>query len=105
MGRVVKNARVNTQRYQTSVPRVDRPSNAADDSLYAQPTAEQEELVELPSPAPPPVDLDAIARQARDLIDSAEAHAKALVNDAFQRATALLADAQQRGDALVVAVQ
>jgi flagellar biosynthesis/type III secretory pathway protein FliH len=100
MGRVVKNARVATQRYQVSVPRVDRPSSAIDDegSLYVQPYAEPEAILDLPSPQSPPVDIDAIALQARALIDTAEARAKALLEDAFARASAMLADAGERGD-------
>jgi flagellar biosynthesis/type III secretory pathway protein FliH len=108
MGRVVKNALVNGQRYQVSVPRVDRPSSAIDDELapYAPMSyAEESPLVELPSPASPPVDLDAIAKQARDLIDTAEARSKALLEDAFARASALLAAAGERGDALVDSVK
>jgi len=107
MGRVVKNARVNTQRYQVTVPRVERSATADDDEggFYSQPFAESDELVELPSPASPPVDVDAIARRARDLIDTAEARAKALLNDAFARASELLADAEQRGEELVASVQ
>ena len=103
MGRVVKNARVITQRYQVSVPRVDRPASAIDDEggLYVQPYAETESPVELPSPASPPVDLDAIAFQAREMIDTAEARARALLEDAFARASAMLADAGERSEALV----
>ncbi len=107
MGRVVKNARVNTQRYQVSVPRVDRPSSAIDDEggLYVQPYVEPEATIELPSPQPPPVDIDAIAHQAREMIDTAEARAKALLQDAYARASAMLADAGERGEALVESVK
>jgi flagellar assembly protein FliH len=106
MGRVVKNARVNTQRYHLTVPKVERPGSADDeDGLYSQPFAEAEDRIELPSPVSPPVDVDAIARQARELIDTAETHAKQLLNDAFGRASAIVADAEQRGEELVASVQ
>jgi flagellar assembly protein FliH len=99
MGRVVKNARVNAQRYQVSVPNVERPVGD-EEPLYASHVAEPEAM-ELPSPQSPPIDVETIAKQARELIDSAEEYAKALVQNAFERASQLLADAGQRGDALV----
>jgi flagellar assembly protein FliH len=107
MGRVVKNARVNSQRYLLSVPRVERPVYEGDDeSLFAQPHVEApSEHVELPSPQPPPIDLDQIAKQARELIDTAEEHAKTLLRDAFARASQVLADAARRGEELAVSVQ
>jgi len=104
MGRVVKNARVNTQRYQVSVPHVDRPAGDEEEH-YQAPFASEPEYLELPSPQSPPIDVDAIAQQARTLIDSAEQYAKALVQNAFERASKLLAEAGERGDALVEAVQ
>jgi flagellar assembly protein FliH len=105
VGRVVKNARVNTQRYHVSVPQVERSPNGDDGGAYVAPGMDDAELIELPSPQSPPIDVDAIAQQARDLIDSAEAHAKALLQDAFERASQLLAEAGERGDALVETVQ
>jgi len=106
MGRVVKNARVNAQRYQVAVPHVERPVSADEDIDYAPPhLADADELFELPSPIPPPIDVDAIAKQARELIDNAEAHAKALLQDAFARASQLLTEAGQRGDTLVQTMQ
>jgi flagellar biosynthesis/type III secretory pathway protein FliH len=105
MGRIVKNARVNTQRYQMSVPRVDRPSNGDEEPGYSPVVAPEPEYFELPSPQPPPIDLNLIARQARDLIDSAEERAKALLHDAHERASQLLAEAVERGDELVRTVQ
>jgi flagellar assembly protein FliH len=107
MGRVVKNARVNSQRYLLSVPRVEHPVYEGDDeSPFAQPHIEEpSELFELPSPQPPPIDLDQIAKQARDLIDTAEERAKTLLRDAFARASQVLADAARRGEELAVAVQ
>ena len=106
MGRVVKNARVNTQRYQLSVPRVDRPYETDDDAMFAPaPVDEPIDAYELPSPQPPPIDLDQIAAQARELIDTAETFAKKIVQDAFARATQLLTEAGQRGDELVESVQ
>ena len=59
MGRVVKNARVNAQRYQVSVPQVERPTVGEEAPFYAA-HAEEPELLELPSPQSPPIDLDAI---------------------------------------------
>ena len=104
MGRVVKNARVNAQRYQVSVPHVERPVSD-DDGDYAPQHVLEPELMELPSPQSPPIDVDAIAKQARELIDTAEAYAKALVGNAFERASQLLAEAGERSDALVATVQ
>jgi flagellar assembly protein FliH len=106
MGRVVKNARVNTQRYQVSVPRVEHPYPEGDEeTAYAPQHGAEPELMELPSPQSPPIDVDAIAKQARELIDSAEEYAKALLQNAFERASHLLAEAGERGDALVETVQ
>jgi flagellar biosynthesis/type III secretory pathway protein FliH len=106
MGRVVKNARVNTQRYQVSVPRVEHPYPEGDEeSGYVPQSSAEPELMELPSPISPPIDLDAIAKQARELIDNAEQYAKALVQNAFERAKQLLAEAGERGEALAEAVQ
>jgi flagellar assembly protein FliH len=105
MGRVVKNARVNTQRYQVSVPHVERPVGVDQVDSYDLNHVSEPDLLELPSPQSPPIDVDAIAKQARELIDSAEQHAKALLQDAFERASQLLADAGERGDALVKTVQ
>jgi flagellar assembly protein FliH len=104
MGRVVKNARVNTQRYQVAVPQVERPAGS-DDESYLSPRVDEPDLLELPSPQSPPIDIDAIAKQARELIDTAEQHAKALLQDAFERASQLLTEAGERGDALVETVQ
>jgi flagellar assembly protein FliH len=106
MGRVVKNARVNSQRYHLSVPSVDRPyvdDDQPQPQHYGQ-NAEAEAL-ELPAPLPPAVDVDEVARKARDLIDAAEAHAKALLQNAHERASQLLAEAARRGEALVESVQ
>jgi len=103
MGRVVKNARVNTQRYQVSVPLVER--QAGDDELiYGLNGAAEPEPMELPSPQAPPIDVDAIAQEARQLIDSAEQHAKALLQNAFERASQMLNEAAQRGEVLVESV-
>ena len=104
MGRVVKNARVNTQRYHVSVPHVER-QTGDEEPLYTPQHATEPELTELPSPQSPPIDVDAIAKQARELIDSAEEHAKALLQNAFERASQLLAEAGERGNALVESLQ
>lgn len=103
MGRVVKNARVNSQRYHLPVPTVDHPY-AEEDQHYAVAHVEPEAL-ELPSPKSPPVDVDALAQQARGLIDAAEKHAKALLQNAHERAVALLTEAERRGAELVETVQ
>jgi flagellar biosynthesis/type III secretory pathway protein FliH len=106
MGRVVKNARVNTQRYQVSVPRVEHPYPEGDEeSGYVPQSSAEPEFLELPSPISPPIDVDAIAKQARELIDNAEQYAKALVQNAFERASQLLAEAGARGETLAEAVQ
>lgn len=105
MGRVVKNARLNTQRYQVAVPQVDRPAGAEDLDYGLQQRIAEPEPFELPSPQSPPIDIDAIAQQARALIDTAEERARALLQDAFERASQLLSEAGERGDALVEKVQ
>jgi flagellar assembly protein FliH len=105
MGRVVKNARVNSQRYHLAVPNVDR---AAYDEDVPQPqylNGVEPEPLELPPPPPPAVDVEAVGKQARDLIDTAEKHAKALLADAHERAAQLLAEAARRGETLVETVQ
>src|SRR5580658_6178688 len=100
MGRVVKNARVNSQRYHVSVPLVERQPGDDEPSPFSLNGAEAEPL-ELPSPQAPPIDVDAIAKEARELVDTAEQHAKALLQDAFERASQMLADAEKRGEARV----
>jgi flagellar biosynthesis/type III secretory pathway protein FliH len=108
MGRVVKNARVNSQRYQVGVPRIE--SNGAhhdDEDLYFAPVAEAPAapvMQEFVMP-PPPVDTAAIAQHAHDLIATAETHAKALLDDAHTRAQAIIADASARAETLVVAAK
>ncbi|MGA2395291.1 MAG: FliH/SctL family protein [Candidatus Lustribacter sp.] len=103
MGRVVKNARVNSQRYHVSVPLVERQPGDDEQAPFSLNGADPEPL-ELPSPQSPPIDVDAIAKEARRLIDTAEEKAKALLQDAFERASQLLADAEQRGQAQVATV-
>jgi flagellar assembly protein FliH len=100
MGRVVKNARVNSQRYHVSVPLVERQPGDDEPVPFSLNGADPEPL-ELPSPQAPPIDVDAIASEARRLIDTAEERAKALLQEAFDRATQLLAEAEKRGAAQV----
>jgi flagellar assembly protein FliH len=106
MGRVVKNARVNAQRYQVSIPQIERQSGAFDDeeSPYTNHVVEADPL-ELVLPQAPPVDVDALAKQAHQLIDTAEQQAKDLLQDAFERAKVILNEAGERGSALVEAVK
>ena len=101
MGRVVKNARVNSQRYHLSVPNVDRPYVEDDQAQNYYNHQPEPEPLELPAPLPPSVDVDAIATQARALVDTAEQHAKALLADANERAAQLLAEAESRAQQLV----
>ncbi|HEY5340757.1 MAG TPA: FliH/SctL family protein [Candidatus Aquilonibacter sp.] len=101
MGRVVKNARVNAQRYQVVVPHIER--HTGDEAQPYVAHAPEPEM--LPEPQSPPVDVDAIARQAHELIDSAEEQAKALLRNAFERASRILTEAAERGDALAEAAQ
>jgi flagellar assembly protein FliH len=101
MGRVVKNARVTAQRYQVGVPKIDR--NGAfpeDDELGFMPVVEEPPVPEYVS-MPPAVDTDEVARQAHDLIATAESLAKAMIEDAHARAGMLIADAATRAEALV----
>lgn len=101
MGRVVKNARVNSQRYHLAVPNVDHPY--AEPEQYHVAYAEPEPL-ELPSPQAPPVDVEALAQQARSLIDTAETRAKALLQSAHDRAAQLLAEAERRAELLTESI-
>jgi flagellar assembly protein FliH len=103
MGRVVKNARVNSQRYHVSVPNVEGTHTGEEQYSYA--AGAEAEPLELPSPQPPPIDVEALGQQARELIDTAERHAKALVQSAHERATQLLAEAERRAATLVETVQ
>ena len=104
MGRVVKNARVNSQRYQMATPPVEQQHASDDESAYFMaPSVAAEPVLE--APAPPPVDIESIATQARALIDSAEEHAKSLLDEARDRARDMLQDAQTRADALVEALR
>jgi flagellar biosynthesis/type III secretory pathway protein FliH len=89
MGRVVKNARVNAQRYQVGIPRIEGNGvHHDDDDLHFSP------IVDTPQPpmahdfvfAPAPVDHDEIARQAHELVNTAEKRARALA-DALVEAT------------------
>jgi flagellar assembly protein FliH len=102
MGRVVKNARLNAQRYQVGIPRIEGNGVHHDD-----PVDHFASVVEVPPPmydfvpAPLPVDTDELARQAHQLVSSAEEAAKALIDDAHARAGALIADAAARADRLV----
>jgi flagellar assembly protein FliH len=102
MGRVVKNARVNSQRYHVAVPNVDHPY-AEDEPHYAADL--EPEPLELPSPQSPPVDVEALAQQARALIDTAETRAKALLQSANDRAAQLLAEAERRAETLTETIQ
>jgi flagellar assembly protein FliH len=106
MGRVVKNARVNAQRYQVGIPRIEGNGvHHDDDDLHFSP------IVDTPQPpmahdfvfAPAPVDHDEIARQAHELVNTAEKRARALLDDAHVRAQAIISDAASRADALVEA--
>jgi flagellar assembly protein FliH len=102
MGRVVKNARVNAQRYQVGVPKIEGNGAHHDDELHFAP------VVEIPQPTsqdfsfvPAPVDTDEIARQAHELVTTAEERARVLLDDAHARAQAIIADAAARADVLV----
>jgi len=108
MGRVVKNARVNSQRYQVGVPKIETNGvHHDDDELYFAPLPEQSapSTVQDFMLAPSPVDVDEIARQAHQLVATAEEHARVLLDDAHARAQALIADASTRADALVEATK
>jgi flagellar assembly protein FliH len=104
MGRVVKNARVNAQRYAVPVPPVERPDHfGALDEAFTEPAP-----ADLPAPfipAAPVVDLDAVTTDLRALIDMAEGQAKAMLSDARDRAQAMLHDAAARADELIATVQ
>jgi flagellar biosynthesis/type III secretory pathway protein FliH len=100
VGRVVKNARLNTQRYQMATPPVEQSAAATEDPGYF--TAPP--VVEAPAPAVPalpPVDVEAVANAARSLIDAAEDAAKELLAEAHGRARDLLDDAHARGERMV----
>jgi flagellar assembly protein FliH len=110
MGRVVKNARVNSQRYQVGVPRIE--SNGVhhdDEELHFAPVSEAPPMPSVAAPeyhlAPAPVDVEEIARQAHQLVETAEQHAHALLDDAHERAQSLISDASTRAAALVEATK
>jgi flagellar assembly protein FliH len=100
MGRVVKNARVNTQRYQVGIPKIESNGHVDDDEFAFTPTVEVPAYDPIPM-APAPVDSDEIARQAHELVATAEQHAKAMIDDAHGRAAGLIADAVARAQTLV----
>jgi flagellar assembly protein FliH len=108
MGRVVKNARVNSQRYQVGIPRIE--GNGVhletDDELHFSP------VLEIPQPTPQavsftaaPIDHEAVAQAAHDLVTTAEERARALLDDAHVRAQAMISDAASRADELVEATK
>jgi flagellar assembly protein FliH len=110
MGRVVKNARVNSQRYQVGVPKIETNGvHHDDDELYFAPVAEAPAAQAFATPdyhvAPAPVDIEEIARQAHQLVAAAEQHANALLDDAHARAQALIAEASTRAAALAEATK
>jgi flagellar assembly protein FliH len=104
MGRVVKNARVNAQRYQVGVPRIE--TNGAhqyDDpaSMHVAPVVEMPAMLEPESPAPPPVDTEQLSRAAHEIVEKAETQAKTLLADAHQRAGSMISEAAQHADQLI----
>jgi flagellar assembly protein FliH len=107
MGRVVKNARVNSQRYQVGVPKIEGNGVHADDEeLRFSPVLEAPPIPAHEYPfAPAPVDHDEIARQAHALVGTAEDRARALLDDAHARVALMIADAAARADALLEATK
>ncbi len=104
MGRVVKNARVNTQRYHIQIPKIETNGVHHDEDSNLAPVIETP-AYEPFTIAPPPVDTDEIARQAHQLVTTAEERAKALLEDAHARAGTLIADAAARADDLIEATK
>jgi len=104
MGRVVKNALVNSHRYSVPVPVVERNHEAVatDDqpSFYNPP-----DPTPVLTPLPPAIDIDAVGERTRELIENAEERAKALVADAFDRAANMIRDAATRADAALEEAQ
>ena len=99
MGRVVKNARVNGQRYHVPVPAIEA-TIAYDEAAPAADLPANEYVS-----APASIDADEIARQAHELVATAEERSKALIDAAHVRASALIADAVGRAEALVEATK
>jgi flagellar assembly protein FliH len=108
MGRVVKGARLRSERYALTVPDIVAPSIAtpAPDGFdafdeYGFP-ANGSTLDDLPLAhhAQPGGDVEALAAQAQDLLAQAAQNAEALLADAHERARAMIEDAAARSDAI-----
>jgi flagellar assembly protein FliH len=108
MGRVVKNARVNSQRYQVGVPRIETNGFAHVDEGDEFAFSPVLDVSGTPEPrdvptAAPSLDTEAIARAAHAVVTTAEERARALLDDAHTRAQSILTDAAQRAEALLAA--
>lgn len=111
MGRVVKGARVLTERYALTVPEIAPPPVELGDvdpfgspDPYGFAAYETEPLLaDVPlaaAPAEPAIDVAALRAEAQGLLDEASRNAEALLADAHDRARALVEDAAARADAI-----
>ncbi len=107
MGRIVKNVRFRVERYQLHVPEIPPPPpeiTDADDlgSSDVHPFGDAHAFApEAPlDPGPPPIDVEAIRAQGRQLLDDAARSAEELLGDAHDRGRALVEEAAARADAI-----
>jgi flagellar assembly protein FliH len=104
MGRVVKNARLGSQKYQVQVPSVEQ-NGAADPGYAVGPAAfgalDAEPPVSFEPAEPVTVPVEQVAVKARALVDDAEQRATALLTEAHERAKQLIEDAANRAAELV----
>ncbi|HYZ17785.1 MAG TPA: FliH/SctL family protein [Candidatus Acidoferrum sp.] len=107
MGRVVKGARLRTDRYALTVPEIVAPTVApahpdafdAFDEYGFPATGSMLDDVPL-AHAAPEADIEAVAAQAQGLLAQAAQNAEALLADAHERARAMIEDAAARCDVI-----
>lgn len=107
MGRIVKGARLRSERYALEVPEIVAPPQASTpaDSFdafdeYGFPSTVSA-LDDLPlAHGAPPSDVETIASQAHALLTDAASNAEALLADAHERARAMIEDAAVRSESI-----
>jgi flagellar assembly protein FliH len=100
MGKVIKGSAQNPQRYTIAVPALPAAWLRADGDLGVDNTPPPAAPPEPAAPVEPPIDLEAIAAEAQNLIDGAARSAEALVDDAQARAQSLLESATSSAELL-----
>ena len=104
MGRVVKGARISSERYTVAIPEHTSASNGSVDdfaSIEVDDTGDIYSPLAPSEPEAPHVDTEAVRAAADDLIDDATTRAEALLGDARDRARKLIEDAAQRAASLL----